>query len=648
LSLKFLPFEEARAYVWTLKLNNVTEWREYNRSGKKPHDIPFNPERTYKNEWKGYGDWLGTGTLATKDIEFMPFEEARRIARSLQFKNNERYKEYCRTENRHLPAVPNLVYKKKWKGWGDFLGTGNITRINREFWPFPKARKFVHLLGLRNRREYLQWCKSGKKPEGIPIAPHKVYDKQKQWKGWEDFLGTGFLPFEEARRIARSLGLKSEDEWSNYCRTGQKPDNIPTAPHAVYEKEWVGYDDFLGYEGLLTLRKVKELLRDLIKSKVIYQWNEAVLYSFLLRKGLLNLQSRHTQFFKNLIEASRTTEGRKVIEEYANSDSEIPPELSKYKEIGQDMQQEEIQSASSQELSDLVQNTDPLDYGKIKTAEQILAQTNVLESINVDEEAMQFYIDYSIDELWKSAFRDKENTVLAVKNEGKNGNKYHDIVAESFLTDYEGTQNIKTPKGYSFPYYPTLMQLYVAYKVKTNQYFGNFSGTGAGKTLSAVLASRVVDSKMTLIICPNDVVDQWTRSIIEIFPDSNVITGKEAFYQNYDENKYQYLVLNYDKFSQEESPNLILNLTKGKVDFVVLDEIHFVKKRDEESSQRRKNLDGLVTAVRKKNNNVKVLGLSATPVVNNLMEGRSLLGEGFETYIDEERGDFTFIEAREL
>ena len=93
----------------------------------------------------------------------------------------------------------------------------------------------------------------------------------------------------------------------------------------------------------------------------------------------------------------------------------------------------------------------------------------------------------------------------------------------------------------------------------------------------------------------------------------------------YDEGKYQYLVLNYDKFSQEESPYLILNLAKQKVDFVVLDEIHFVKKRDEESSQRRKNLDGLMTAVRKKNRNVKVLGLSATPVVNNLIEGRSLL-----------------------
>jgi len=52
------------------------------------------------------------------------------------------------------------------------------------------------------------------------------------------------------------------------------------------------------------------------------------------------------------------------------------------------------------------------------------------------------------------------------------------------------------------------MQKFVAYKVKTDKFFCNFSGTGAGKTLSAVLASRVIDSKMTVIVCPNDVVKQ--------------------------------------------------------------------------------------------------------------------------------------------
>jgi len=169
------------------------------------------------------------------------------------------------------------------------------------------------------------------------------------------------------------------------------------------------------------------------------------------------------------------------------------------------------------------------------------------------------------------------------------------------------------------------MQLYVAYKVKISPFFGNFSGTGAGKTLSAVLASRVIESKMTVIVCPNDVVNQWAERIVEAFPDSIIITGKDAFLTKYNENKHKYLVLNYDKFSQEDSTNLILNLVKEKIDFVILDEVHFVKKRDEDSSLRRRNLDGLMTAVRKKNNQAKVLGLSATPVINNLMEGRSLL-----------------------
>jgi Phage-integrase repeat unit len=116
----FRPFSEAREYVWTLKLKNVAEWREYYRSGKKPDDIPSTPEQVYKKEWEGYGDWLGTGTLATRDIEFLPFEEARQIAHCLKFKNNEEYKKHRRSKNPRLPALPNRVYKKEWEEWGGF------------------------------------------------------------------------------------------------------------------------------------------------------------------------------------------------------------------------------------------------------------------------------------------------------------------------------------------------------------------------------------------------------------------------------------------------------------------------------------------------------------------------------------------------
>lgn len=443
-------------------------------------------------------------------------------------------------------------------------------------------------------------------------------------------------PYPEAREYVHSLGLRSEYQYHELCKSGKLPKDIPANPARQYKgKGWVDMFDWLGYKNPeWNAKKIKELLRALIEGRYIYDWDEAVLYSILNTKGVLNLQNpnRHSQFMKNIISAARTTEGRKTIEEYAYSDSEDPPSLSHMYDYNED---EEIQTATSEELARLVENE--VNDDQIATAKQILDQTDHLESISVDEESMRFLVLYSILRLWKSAFRDTKNktdtTIEEVRRQGMNGNRYHDEVVQMFLSDYSGATDILSnlPKGYAFPYgMPTLMQQYVAHKIRTLPFFGNFSGVGTGKTLSAILASRVIESKMTLIVCPNDVVEQWKKRIIEAFYDSKVLTERdEAFNAKYDNSRYQYLVLNYDKFSQNDSPNLILTLVKERIDFVVLDEIHYIKKRFDDNngveSKRRRNLSGLMSAARKKNDRIKVLGLSATPVVNNLTEGRSLL-----------------------
>ena len=149
------------------------------------------------------------------------------------------------------------------------------------------------------------------------------------------------------------LGLKNQDEWRDYLEKGKRPFNIPANPSRTYSRQWKGIADWLGYEeSTWSVRKVKELLHALIESKIIYRWDEAVLYSLLGREGVLNLgENRHKQFFRNLIEASRTNEGYKAIEEYANSDSEIPPDLSKLTSLHQEDSEQEIQKASSQEAN---------------------------------------------------------------------------------------------------------------------------------------------------------------------------------------------------------------------------------------------------------------------------------------------------------
>ena len=57
---KYRSFKKARNFVKNLKLKSQAEWFIYCKSGKRPSDIPFQLNSTYKNKgWKGWADFLG-------------------------------------------------------------------------------------------------------------------------------------------------------------------------------------------------------------------------------------------------------------------------------------------------------------------------------------------------------------------------------------------------------------------------------------------------------------------------------------------------------------------------------------------------------------------------------------------------------------
>ncbi|XWK90534.1 MAG: helicase-related protein [Phormidium sp.] len=89
----------------------------------------------------------------------------------------------------------------------------------------------------------------------------------------------------------------------------------------------------------------------------------------------------------------------------------------------------------------------------------------------------------------------------------------------------------------------------------------------------------------------------------------------------------RYLILNYEKFQQPESPDWVRTLINSEqIDFIVIDEIHYTKQRQVEDMSRRKELIGaLITSANQQNPNLHVIGMSATPVINNLQEGKSLV-----------------------
>jgi len=277
-SRNYRSFIEAKHFVHKLQLQNCQEWFKYCSGamplkGAKPDDIPANPKIVYGNAgWVSFGDWLGTGTIASQLRKYRSFKEARKFVHKLNLRSQTEWKQYCRgklqgQDNKpdNIPTNPYNTYKNKgWISWGDWLGTEEEATYLRKYRKYEDAKKFVHMLYLHNKNEWMQYCKGALKsndykPKDIPNDPYTVY-KNKGWISWGDWLGTNaeatflreYLPYQEAKRIVHKLNLSSKNEWLQYCRGEMvdkmvKPKDIPADPYHIYKnKGWINWGDWLG------------------------------------------------------------------------------------------------------------------------------------------------------------------------------------------------------------------------------------------------------------------------------------------------------------------------------------------------------------------------------------------------------------------
>jgi hypothetical protein len=266
---KFRDFESAREFTRKLKLKSQKEWHDYCKSGNKPDDIPSSPSGIYKNKgWINTGNWLGTENIQTQQMEFKSFLNAKKYIRLLGLKNSREWLEYCKSGSKpdDIPSTPHKSYKKEWNGFYDWLGTSK-----KQYQNFRNVEEFVRTLNLKSYKEWLEYCKSGSKPDDIPNKPDLIY-KNMGWEDWGTFLGTGtiatndrvYRPFKEAREFAISLNLKGQKEWFEYCKSGDKPDNIPTSPGATYKKDFKGYEDWLDNKKIFRpFKEAREFVRKL-------------------------------------------------------------------------------------------------------------------------------------------------------------------------------------------------------------------------------------------------------------------------------------------------------------------------------------------------------------------------------------------------
>ena len=243
----FRPFEEALEYIHSLNLSSEEKYFKWSKSGERPPDIPSNPKKIYKDQWQGWGRYLGTGRVASKDKVFRPFAEALSYMHSLEFSSRTEFRKWNASGRRPLdiPSHPNEVYKDKWRGWRHYLGledpSPGIYMNGKKQWSFKKSKKYAKSLNFENIKEFIEWLKSDSRPLQFPANPHEVYS---EWISAADFLDL-YWPYQKSKVYVQGLFLQSKEQFIKWALSDERPKDFPFNPQKIYKDQWEGWPKFL-------------------------------------------------------------------------------------------------------------------------------------------------------------------------------------------------------------------------------------------------------------------------------------------------------------------------------------------------------------------------------------------------------------------
>jgi superfamily II DNA or RNA helicase len=575
---------------------------------------------------------------------WLPLEEARAIVVEQGFKRGADFYAW-KDRPANIPSNPRDAYGGAWGGWPYFLGVGPAKESSRPKTRTPLlefeaakqlAQKMMLQYGITTQSQWNVWVKTADKPPGIPADPYSAYSG-KGWDGWPNWFGRDasrasgheqVRPFLDARKFARSLGLKSDDEWRAWAKTS-RPDDVPYSPDARYAGEgWIGWPDFLGYFSRWTHREIAKFLDSL--EPCIEQLTELDLYLILSKNGMLRRDARLRagKLLRGLTNARTQSDLQKAKQQLADALK---------KRSVTDREQAGNCNTLSQTVSDEdLSATDGSTLRQLDILDALQTVDRVTElNLTDDAEVIEFMISERVMLLWQEAMASGETAVFARLNSFQGGT-YGTLIKEKFTDSYNLVKVLDVPTDYrqvdaaGQPANLNLMQRLTAYRLLHDKRVGNWSGVGAGKTNAAIFGAAVLHSKFTVILAANATMSGWKRSIERSFaPDSYHVHAGSPLTFRVQPGKKNFLVVNYESFQQNWTEKLIkLLLKEGSIDFIVLDEVQFARQRHQSEarkSQRRQHVDDLIRGALDRNAELRILAMSATPVVNNLREAVNVL-----------------------
>tara|TARA_Y100001968_G_scaffold4369_1_gene3875 strand:- start:274 stop:4611 length:4338 start_codon:yes stop_codon:yes gene_type:complete len=292
---------------------------------------------------------------------------------------------------------------------------------------------------------------------------------------------------------------------------------------------------------------------------------------------------------------------------------------------------DEFRNLESFKLEDVTKDDLP-SLDPVKTLRALDKAAGVLENSGTDIDHVEFLKAKATAKLWDACFADEATLINGLRAGQLEEDTYSEEVRSSFLEEFEGARQLQIPSSYKFrdlrgrPRDPKLMQRLVAFRLKRDKRLLNLSGTGTGKTLSAIFSAQVCACKRIFITCPNGVIGSWERTLTSAYPEAVIHIRPDQWQLPELGHGTHVIIVNHERFQDRFAESLLTFCVNYRTDFLVIDEIHQSKRRTRNtSSQRRKLLNEFIRISSNINQDLHVLGLSATPVINNLYEGRSLI-----------------------
>jgi len=262
---RWARYDIARRWASEHRIATKDEWEAAAAAGLLPDNIPRSLPQVYKDQWKGWREFLGQpirgGSSLVESIiafELAHFVVVDDMVRSIQVGHNRRKRvdvvlaearaivEYDgahwhrgsvakdRADNAALRRVGWRVVRIRERPLrkisGDDIVVSPHDSIHHRASLVLNHLSDLGLLRRSQRRRVAKYTSSG-----------RLYASRS-----ELVKVTGWQSFEDARRWARSLKLSSETEWRAYKRNTGMPSNIPSSPNLVYPMQWQGWGDWLG------------------------------------------------------------------------------------------------------------------------------------------------------------------------------------------------------------------------------------------------------------------------------------------------------------------------------------------------------------------------------------------------------------------